>query len=234
MVWEGKDRDRRSSPIPIEVDPVTHEPGSNEIGYVDLVDESRDLAYVVRVVVVTGDVERINYTVSVVVGTETLGFTVSGFIGDGTDEVHVDLSITFVHDFPVSIATVEHEFSVPSRGFELDATVVFEFNKETLEGSLDVDAMFMQRAHRVTVVGVITFSEGDLPTEGGTFEVHVDGQLFATISVDGDSVTVQNAAGGELTSTEARHVRAIFHGLDEMFDDRFEDFLRPVAWLFGD
>ena len=217
-----------------EVDPVTHDQGSNEIGYVDLVDESTDLAYVVRVVVVTGDVERINYTVSAVVGTQTLGFTVSGFIGDGTDEVHVDLSITFVHDFPVSIATVEHEFSVPSRGFELDATVVFEFNKETLEGSLDIDAMFMQRAHRVTVVGVISFSEGDLPTEGGTFEVHVDGQLFATISVDGDSVTVQNAAGGELTSTEARHVRAIFHGLEEMFDDRFEDFLRPVAWLFGD
>ena len=217
-----------------EVDPVTHDQGSNEIGYVDLVDESTDLAYVVRVVVVTGGVERINYTVSAVVGTQTLGFTVSGFIGDGTDEVEVDLSITFVHDFPVSIATVEHLFSVPSRGFELDATVVFEFNKETLEGSLDVDAMFMQRAHRVTVVGVITFSEGDLPTEGGTFEVHVDGQLFATISVDGDSVTVQNAAGGELTSTEARHVRAIFHGLEEMFDDRFEDFLRPVAWLFGD
>ncbi len=217
-----------------EVDPVTHEPGTNEIGYVDLVDESTDLAYVARVVVVTGGVQRINYTVSAVVGTQTLGFTVSGFIGDGTDEVEVELSVTFVHDFPVSIATVEHGFSVPSRGFELDARVVFEFNKETLEGSLDIDAMFMQRAHRVTVVGVITFSEGDLPTEGGSFEIHVDGQLFATISVDGDSVTVQNAAGGELTSTEARHVRAIFHGLEEMFDDRFEDFLRPVAWLFGD
>jgi hypothetical protein len=37
-----------------------------------------------------------------------------------------------------------------------------------------------------------------------------------------------------LTSTEAQHVRTIFHGLEEMFDDRFEDFLRPVNWLFGD
>ena len=216
-----------------EVDPVTHEPGDNEIGHVDLLDESTDLAYVARVIVVTGGVERINYTVSEVVGTQTLGFTVSGFIGDGTNQIDVDLSITFVHAFPVSTATVEHLISVPSRGFEVDATVVFEFNDETLKGSVDVNATFMQGHHTVTVTGVTTFSEGDLPTEGGSFEIHVDGQLFATVTVDGDTVTVQNADGGQLTSTEAQHVRTIFHGLRDMFDDKFEDFIRPVARLFG-
>ncbi len=90
----------------------------------------------------------------------------------------------------------------------------------------------MQGHHTVTVVGVITFGEGDSPTEGGSFEIHVDGQLFATISVDGDTITVQNADGGQLTSIEAQHVRTIFHGLQEMFDDKFEDFIRPVARLF--
>ena len=221
-----------------EVDPVTHEPGTTEIGYVDLLDESTDLAYVARVVVVTGGVVRINYTVSAVVGTQTLGFTVSGFIGDGTDQIDVYLSMTFVHALPVSTATVEHRISVPSRGFEVNATVVFEFNEETLQGSADVNATFMQSHHTVTVTGVVTFSEGDLPTEAGSFEIHVDGQLFATVTVDvtanGETITVQNATGGELTSTEAQHVRTIFHGLEEMFDDRFEDFIRPVAWLFGD
>ena len=195
-----------------EVDPVTHEPGSTEIGYVDLLDESTDLASVVRVKVVTGDVVRINYTVSAVAGTQTLGFTVSGFIGDGTDQIDVDLSMTFVHDFPVSTATVEHLFSVPSRDFEVDATVVFEFNDETLEGSADIQATFMQGHHTVTVTGVITFSEGDVPTEGGSFEIHVDGHLFATISFDHHTLTVLNAAGGELTSIEAQHVETIFHG----------------------
>ena len=24
-----------------------------------------------------------------------------------------------------------------------------------------------------------------------------------------------------------------FHGIEEMFEDRFEDFIRPVAWMFG-
>ena len=221
-----------------EVDPVTHIPGTTEIGYVDLVDESTDLAHVARVVVVTGGVVRINYTVSAVVGTQTLGFTVSGFIGDGTDQIDVYLSMTFVEALAVSTATVEHLFSVPSRGFEVSARVVFEFNHETLQGSADVDATFMQSHHAVTVTGVITFSEGDLPTEAGSFEIHVDGQLFATVTVDvtanGETITVQNATGGQLTAAEAEAVHSIFDGLESMFDDKFEDFIRPVAWLFGD
>ena len=217
-----------------EVDPITHERGTTEIGYVDLLDESVAPVYTARVIVVTSDVVRIDYAVSATVGTQTLGFTVLGFIGDGTTHIDVDLSMSFVHDFPFSIATVEQRFSVPSRDFEVDGTVVFEFNEETLQGSVEIEAAFMQGHHSVTVAGLITFSEGDLPTEGGSFEIHVDGQLFATISVDGDTVTVQNAEGGELTSTEAQHVRTIFHGLEDMFDDRFEDFLRPVNWLFGD
>ena len=79
---------------------------------------------------------------------------------------------------------------------------------------------------------MIAFSEGDLPTEGGTFEIHGDGQLFVTITLDGDTVTVQNSTGGALTAEEAQAVRSIFDGLQEMFDDRFEDFVRPVAWMF--
>ena len=211
--------------------PDTHEPGAGVVGYVDLLDESTDLAFVIRVVVVTDGVERINYTVSA--GVESLALTVSGFIGYGTNQVDVDLSVTFVEDFPVSRATVDHLISVLERDFEVHATVIFEFNDETLEGSIDVDASFMQGAHSVTVDGVVAFSEGTVPSEGGTFEIHVDGQPFATITVDGDSVTVRNASGGELDHAHAQAVRTIFDGLEEMFDERFEDFIRPVAWLFG-
>ena len=216
-----------------ERDLDTHEVGAGVIGYVDLLDESTDLADVVRVVVVTGGVERINYTVSAAVGNQSFTLTVSGFIGDGTNEVHVDLSMTFVDAFPVSTATVDHLISVLERDFEVHATVIFEFNDETLEGSVDVDATFMQGHHTVTVNGVITFSEGTVPSEGGTFEIHVDGDHFATITVDGDTVTVRDASGGELLHAHAEALRTIFDALEEMFDERFEDFVRPVAWLFG-
>ena len=215
-----------------EIDPITRTPGTTEIGYVDLLDESTDLAYVIRVLAVTGGVERINYTVSAVVAIQALAFTVSGFISDGTDQINIDLSMSFTEAFPVSTATVSHLISVASRGFEVDATAVFQFNSETFQGSIDVDASFMQGAHTVTLVGAITFSEGDFPSEGGTFEISVDGQLFATVTVDGDLVTVQNATGGDLTAAEAQAVHSIFDGVESIFDDRFEDFIRPVSWLF--
>ncbi len=217
-----------------EVDPVTRDIGSSEIGYVDILDESTNLAYVARVRVVTSGVVRIDYTVSAVVGVQTLTLTVSGFIGDGTDVVEVDLSMSFVEDAPVSVVTVDHVISVPTREFVVDARVVFTHNDETQQGSIDVDASFMQGHHSVTVVGVITFSEGDFPSEGGSFAISVGGQLFATVIVDGDNVTVQNATGGELTSAEAQAVRSIFDGLEDLFDEKFEDFVRPVRWMFDD
>ena len=216
-----------------ERDLDTHEVGAGVIGYVDLLDESTDLAYVVRVVVVTFEVERINYTVSATIADQSFSLAVSGFIGDGVNEVHVDLSVTFVEGFPVSTATVDYLVSVHETDFEVDATVVFQFNDETLEGSVDVDATFMQGAHTVTVDGVITFSEGTVPSEGGTFEIHVDGDHFATITVDGDTVTVRDGSGGELVHAHAEAVRTIFDGLEELLDERFEDFIRPVGWLFG-
>ena len=207
-------------------------PTDFEVGHVDLLDQSTDLAYVIRVLAVTGGVVRINYTVSAVVGTQALAFTVSGFISNGTDQIDIDLSMSFVHDLAVSIATVEHLISVPSRGFEVDARVVFEFNSETFQGSKDVNVTFMQGAHTVTVTGVITFSKGDFPSKGGTLKISVDRQLFATVTVDGATHTVQNATGGELTAAEREAVHSIFDGLRLIFDDRFEDFIRPVAWLF--
>jgi len=82
------------------------------------------------------------------------------------------------------------------------------------------------------VAGVIEFNEGQLQTEGGTVTIHVDGQVFATITIDGESITVLNATGGELTSAEAQAVRKIFDGIEDLFDARFENFLRPVTWLF--
>ena len=219
------------------VDPVTREHLEPlvEIGYVDLIDEGRELEleHVIRVVVVTDEVVRINYTVSAEVDTQALGFAVLGFIGDGTDVIDVDhLRMTFVNDGPFSVATVDHLISVPTRDFEVDATVAFTFNNETFQGSIDVEGTFMQGAHTVAVAGVIEFGEGDFPSEGGTFEIHVDGQLFATITIDGETRSVRNADGGELTSVDAEAVRDIFDGLEDLFDDRFEDFIRPVARLF--
>ena len=215
-----------------EVDPVTDQPGTTEVGYVDIMDESTDLSFVARVVVVTGGVEHMNYTVSATFGVQTFGFAVSGFINGGTDQVNVDLSVSFTHAEPISTATVTHVISVPSRGFDVNATKVLEINKETLQGSVDLDATFTQGAHTVAVVGAITVDRGDVPSRGGTIEFFVDGQLFATVTFQDGTVTVVNADGGELTAAEAQAVRNMHHRIESIFDDRFEDFVRPVSRLF--
>jgi hypothetical protein len=214
------------------IDPLTREPSDVEIGYVDLLDESTDLARVVRVVAVTGGIERINYTVSATVGTQSVGFAVVGFISDGTDVVEIDLSMSFVEDGAVSVATVEHLIAVPTRNFEVDARVVFTHNRETLTGSVNVDATFMQGRHTIAVVGGIEFSDGDFPAEGGSLVITVNQQPFATITMDGESVTVTSDTGSELTAGQRAAIRRIFDGLEDLFDDKFEDFVRPVAWLF--
>ncbi len=215
------------------VDPITHNLLDAVIGHVDLLDESTTLAYVARIVAVTDGVERINYTVRAVVGLQTVGLTVAGFITDGSDVIDVDLSVTFVQDGSVSSATADYNLSIPARDFELDAIVVFEIDEVTRDGSIDVEVSFMEGHHAVSVAGVISFNDGEPAAWGGTFEVHVDGQLFAKITVDGDTVTAQNADGGQLTGAEAEAVRDIFDGLDDLFEKRFEDFIQPVAWMFG-
>ena len=225
-----------------EVDPVTHEPGDTEVGHVDIIDESAGNSLVARVIVVTGGVEHINYTVSatLLIGEQLLGFAVLGFISDGTDRVDVDLSITFTNDGAVSTATVTQVIGVPTRDFEVDATAVLTFNAETQLGSLDVDGTFSQGAHTVSIDALVEFGEGDHASEGGTVNISVDGVLFAvvTITENGETgvetVTVTNGTGGELTAGEAEAVRNIFDGLDGLFDDRFEDFIRPVNRLFPD
>ena len=214
-----------------EVDPVTGTSGTTEIGYVDLLDESYELAYVARVVVVTSDVERINYALSAVLGTQSETFTVFGFISDGTVRVDVDLSMSFFEDGLISVVTVEHLFSVPSRDFAVEAIVVFAFDKAAGEIEFDVDASFMQGDHTVTVVGVMNVD--DFLSENGIFEIHVDELLFAVITIIDDTVTIQNGTGTELTIEELQAVESIFDGLWDIFEEeRFDDFVSPVEGLF--
>jgi hypothetical protein len=43
------------------------------------------------------------------------------------------------------------------------------------------------------------------------------GEIFETITVDGETITAQNAAGGQLTGAEAEAVRDIFDGFWDLF-----------------
>jgi hypothetical protein len=213
-----------------EVNPVTHDIGGTEIGYVDVIDESTDLSRIARVIVVSGEVEHINYTVSATLGTNSAGFAVSGFFGDGTDQVQIDLSMGFVNTDLTSTVTVDYVIEVVSRGFLMDATLVMVHDRETQMGSATIEVTFQQNGHAVQMTGDI----GDLDEgENGSIEILVDAQPFATVTFTGDSVTVVGHDGEPLSADHAAAVRSMFHGIEDLFNDKFEDFVRPVSWLFN-
>lgn len=211
-----------------EVNPVTGEPGSTEIGYVDLLDESTDLAGVARIVVVSGDTQFMNYTVSATLLVGSISFTVDGFVSDGTDIVNVDLTMSFASTFATETVNLTYGIDIPSRSFSLSATMVMEFSRETEQGTATVDAQFKQSAHSVQIQGSFTLGG----SESGSLTVSVNGDLFATITISGETFTVVDGSGAALSAAQAQALKTIMDSFEELFGDKFEDFVRPVSWLF--
>lgn len=211
-----------------EVNPVTNEPGATEIGYVDILDESTDAALVARLIVVSGQTEFMNYTVSASGLLGSISFGVNGFITDGTDQVDLDLATSFSSTFASESVEITYVIGVPTRDFNLTASLVLEFEHETDQSSMTIDVQFRERSHSVQFQGSFSLSE----QESGTLNVLVNGQLFATITIEGDGFVIVGPNGEALSAEQAQALREMMDGLEDLFDDTFEDFVRPVSWLF--
>ncbi len=210
-----------------EVNPITGDPGSTEIGYVDVLDEGTETAAVVRLVVVSNEVEYINYTVTATAGVGSLGVEVDGYVSDGTNRVEFTLNHTIDATFGSARAEIDYEIAVVDRDFSMTANMVIEFDAGTETGSITIDATWQQGSNSVSITGSI-----DMVTDGGTLEVHVNGSLFATITMTGESIEVAGPDGGALSAEHVQALRSIMDALGDVFDDTFENFFDPVEWLF--
>ncbi len=211
-----------------EVNPVTHDPGTTEIGYVDILDESTDVALVARLIVVSEQTEFMNYTVSASGLLGSISFSINGFVTDGTDQVDLDLTTSFSSTFATERVEIAYAIGVPARDFSLTASLVLEFEREANQGSMTIDVQFSERSNSVQFQG--SFSLGE--QEAGSFQVLVNGQLFATITIEGDSLVIVGPNGEALSAEQAQALGDMMEGLEGLFDDSFEDFVRPVSWLF--
>ena len=99
------------------VNPVTEDPTETEIGYVDVKDESTETAAVVRLIVVSGEVEYVNYRVTASGQIGSLSVVIDGFVTDGTETVEFTLSHSLSATFATASAEIDYEVSVPSRDF---------------------------------------------------------------------------------------------------------------------
>jgi len=211
-----------------EVNPITGEPGATEIGWVDVMDESTDLAAVIRLSVWSGEIEYINYTVSASGVINSVSFDIDGWVTDGTTQVNFTLNLSVDATFATVRAEIDYQVDVPSRDFSIAASMVVEFNAETQVGSLTIEASFSQANNNVVVQGSI-----DPQTDGGTLDVLVNGNLFATITFAGETITVVGPDGNALSQEHALALRKITDTVGDIFEDTFEDLFNPVEWLFS-
>jgi hypothetical protein len=207
------------------VNPITGEPSTplTELGYVDLLDESTTNTAALRLKVVASSVTYVDYVVSAT-GTPTAPiFNAAGYITDG--ETQVDFDLTHSASFTIAGYTlgVDYLIDVDSRDFHVDAEVTFQGNDDSESVSLDIS--LAHGSTTVTIAGTVTDGEGSV-------EVRANGDLFATITVNGDSLTFTGAGGDALTPAEQQALEALADFVGELFDSA-EGILEPVGFLYG-
>lgn len=235
LTWNGEgyapDEARTDGPangirfILYAIDPVTHKIAEplTEIGYADILDVGGANSSAVQLVVVSGDVTYVDYTVTATGVFNAPVITVEGYLTDGTTRVDFLLS----HAAQATIASqdvqIDYQIDIEDRDFSLTLHLDLSHAGETSTSALDVAI-----SHGPNVVTVV----GEVTNEIGSLEVSGNGEVFAIIHLTETGIEVVNPNGEPLTERQTRALREVWHTIEHVFDV-FEDLFRPVAWLFN-
>jgi hypothetical protein len=185
-----------------------------EVGYADVVTTETASSATVRIELVSAGVTYLDYTVGASGSTDGVNVTVSGFVTNGDDLVNFDLD---THISFSESTTLDYSLTVPTRnGFRIDFEA--EVTDPTVTTTLEA-----RGPH-----GTVTIS-GSQTTTSGSWEVRVNGELFATITMAQATAPVIAGADGEaLTPAELAALQALFMIFVEGFDF-MEDLLDPIG-----
>ena len=209
------------------VDPATHDiiVPLVETGYADLTRTVAQQTATARVEVFGGGatpLKVLDYSVTIGGAVVSPTVLVAGFAKHGTD------SLAFSLRSALSLAqqtiAIDWRTALPSRS--LTSRV-----QQTLVGGasprLDIDGLLTSASGRVRIAGTIQ------QATGGTLTVSVNGNTFATITMDSaedDSPTILNGNGEPPTEREQHLLRHILDWFEDAFDT-YEDLLDPVEHL---
>jgi hypothetical protein len=210
------------------VDPLTGEiaEGLTEVGHADLIDESTESEVSARVLVVsTSDVTHLDYRVTASGNDNGGNVNVDGFVTDGTTRADFDLENRITGDENSATLTLDYSLDVPSRDLAMTNTAVMAISEQAV--TISYDASFRGPNGDVDL-------DGELDLSGGEFTVRVDGDVFATLTVDGEagSITVLGADGEPLDAAEREALENVFEFADDV-SEVFTDLLAPVLVLLG-
>jgi hypothetical protein len=221
------DPDREGAPatgvrfLIYEVDAAGRPIVDREIGYADLVDEgdgsAEDIA--LRLIVVADETTVLDYRTTLDASLGRAAVTVRGFL-QGDDGVRLDFDIGAVGTTTLGRSTLDVTFdlAVEARDFSISGRVTGV--EEGSDGEGDVELLVRHRSHSIQL---------DMSGRAGQLDgsVHLDGELFATVTGDAGDPTILGATGKPLRLGEVLVLRQIVDTVEDVFD-LLEDLVDPV------
>lgn len=204
------------------VDPVMFRPVLPlvETGYVDVIDASTSSLVDVRVRVVQGGVTYLDYDV-VASATGSSGIvTIGGFAFNGSVRANFTLKNTVSETGTGVVLSLDYSLDVPARSLSIDWTATFANISDT-DVAVTLDLAISGRNGDVRLVGTTA-------AEGGTFTVKVNGDLFATITINAGGTGITGAGGAPLTPDEEEALWSVLDSYEGSLD-AFSHLLMPVS-----
>jgi len=221
------DPDREGAPatgvrfVIYEVDAGGRPIVDEEIGYADLVDEGdgspEDIA--LRLIVVAHETTALDYRTTLDFGLGRGALTVRGFL-QGEDGVRLDFDIGAVGTEALGRSTLDvtFELGVDARDFSISGSV--KGVEEGSDGEGNVELLVRHRSHSIRL---------EMAGRAGQLDgsVHLNGDLFATVTGDARNPTILGATGKPLRPGELLVMRQVVDSVEDVFDF-LEDLVDPV------
>jgi hypothetical protein len=191
----------------------------NQIGYADVI--STETSFQVRLV--SGGVTYLDYTAAGSATTSAVTISITGYATNGTDRVNFDLDnhISGIAGQSMTLG-VDYTLSVPTRGgFRVEMSGNFVLTDTQTVATLDLTARGEHGTVRIT---------GSDTNGVGTYEVFVNGDLYATIALNGGLPVITGASGAQLTEEEQATLRGIFV-VFILGGDFFENLIDPLSGI---
>jgi hypothetical protein len=204
------------------VDPVSYAPVEPlaETGYVDLIDLSAGATQAARVIVVSGGVTYVDYTISASSTASSGRVSVIGTVTDGVTQAIVNLASTITYTAGL---TLTYSLDVPQRDVSIDLTVSAS-NISEPSGTIAINLSMRGPNGTVSMIGQFTETSG-------TLNVRINGGAFATVTTDGLTTTITRNDGAPLADDEMLALQGVFEVQSGAFI-AFDQMLAPVGALF--
>ncbi len=202
------------------VDPILHQPVTplNDIGYLDLTDESTPAADRIGILAVVNQVTYLDYAASAVLTTSSITFSAEGYLSDGTTVVDFTLSHSWSQEAGFSVS-----YDVSERNTDNGVQLSLNLDPATQTGTMGLTVTYGGNTLTFSGTGSDTAIEGT---------VSYNGQTVVEVSGSPDAPVFTDVAGNELTPAQLQALAEIFHSIGEILDG-FDDLLKPAYAVFS-